>query len=425
MSARVVGVTIRCEPKRPLPWGLYIDARIGGERVSGTRFFATEAEAEAHYPAVAAEVARRRDEAKQQALLKQALGVPALPVAPRGSVLFEPMALRWLEEHVREMCTAATYRGYHRLLHNHLLPIMRTWPVSDETMSPMRITEVLKVQLYEKSVPLPTRLACHATLSAFFSWARTKLPPKHLTSNPAEQIAKYIRNKAEKHVQLIQAPNPMTRAQAEAFLSWQQEHAPAFYPWFLWLIDEGSRIGEVSALKWAHIDLARGKAHVVEAYSSSQRWMERRTGEDSGRRRGEKDTKTHRSNQYIDLSPRVVDALVAQKTANLEAWMARGRYGKEPEHVFLNRALQPRRPDKVIYTSFRKACVALDLKGQTGKPFTIHCLRDTFATLSILEGKPLGWVSMQLGHADQKTTEKHYFKWLRLVEENVLMRGQK
>ena len=48
-----------------------------------------------------------------------------------------------------------------------------------------------------------------------------------------------------------------------------------------------------------------GKAHVVEAFSQPQRWVERQQGNE--RARGEKDTKTHRADQYIDLSPRVVE----------------------------------------------------------------------------------------------------------------------
>ena len=76
--------------------------------------------------------------------------------------------------------------------------------------------------------------------------------------------------------------------------------------------------------------------------------------------------------------------------------MKRGRPGKEKRHVFLNTKGEPRRPDEIVYRSFREGCDALKLVGQTGKRFTVHCLRDTFATLAILEGKALGWVSMMV-----------------------------
>lgn len=420
MIARVVGVTIRCEPKRPLPWGLYVDTRINGERVSGTRFFATEAEAEAQYPVAAAEIQRRRDDAEHQARLKAALNAPPeLPTAPRGTVLFETVARRWLTEHVKEMCAAATYRNYKRLLDAHLLPVMRTWPVADATMTGARIKDVLKVQLFARGVPLPTRLACHACLSALFSWAKGELLPVTLTRNPAEGLGMFIRDKTEKHVQLKQAANPMTRVQVEAFLTWQETNRPELYPLFVWLADEGSRVGEACALKWTVLDLDNGKGHVVAAFSASQLWAERQAGDERGL--GEKDTKTHRSDQYVDLSDRVVEVYGKLKATNREAWLKRGRRPiQEPVHCLLTRDGTPRRPDKIVYAAFRAGCDALGLKGQTGEPFTIHCLRDTFATLSLLEGKPLGWVSMMLGHADTETTRRHYVKWIRLAEVNPL-----
>jgi len=413
MSApRVIGVTIRCEPKRLLPWGLYVDTRIAGKRVSGTKFFATEVEAEAQYPSVAAAITRRRTEAEEQEKLRKALNVPVLPAAPKGSVLFETLATRWLDTHVKEMFTAATYRNYKGLLDRYLLPIMRTWPVNDQTMEKQRIKHVLREQLYDAKVPLPSRRACQRCLSACFNWIESELPGRILTHNPASKLARYIRRADEKHVVLKPQANPMTRVQVEAFLVWQAQHYPELADLFLWLADEGSRIGEACALKWTHLDLDRGKANIVEAYSSATRWQERQDGDEDGL--GEKDTKTHRTDQWIDLTGRVVARLRARKAANLEAWMARGRYGKEATHCFLTRDLTPRRPDKKVYQAFREGCDALSLKGETGKKFTIHCLRDTFASLALLEGKPLGEVSMMLGHANVKTTQDHYIKWMRL-----------
>ena len=298
---------------------------------------------------------------------------------------------------------------------------MRTWPVTDEVMTPHRLKDVLKRQLFDKGLSLPTRIACQRCLSALFGWALGELPPGQLVRNPLKEQALYIRQESEKKVRLTQPANPMTAAQADAFLVWIAEHYPEVYGWFLWLIDEGSRVGEVSALRWSAIDLDRGRAHIVASYSSSERWMELQEGNERGL--GEKDTKTHREDQYIDLSERVVEMLRRLKISNLEAWLARGRRPmKQPEHVFLTRQLTPRRPDKTVYRAFHDAGTALQLVGQAGTPFTIHCLRDTFATLAILSGKHIGWVAMMLGHADEATTRQHYYKWIRLVDENPLTR---
>lgn len=420
----VKGVNLRHEPKRRKPWGVWIEVIIDGKEIRGATFYATEAEGRTAYAAACKAIRTRRAEAEEDARRLKACQVPALPLAPKGATLFETLAHRWLEEHIRPMRSAKTYKGYKGKLENHLLPIMRTWPVTDAVMSPQRLKDVLKRQLFEKGLGLRTRLACQRCLSACLGWALGELPPGQLVRNPLKEQALYIRHESEKAIRLTQPPNPMTATQAEAFLGWIQAHAPELYEWFLFLIDEGSRIGEVSALRWSVVDLERGRAHIIAAYSSAERWMELQQGHERGL--GEKDTKTHRENQYIDLSDRVVEALTRLKTANLELWLAHGRRPlKQPEHVFLTRRLAPRRPDKTVYAAFRNACTALQLVGQTGRPFTIHCLRDTFATLAILSGKHIGWVSMMLGHANESTTRAHYYKWVRLVDENPLARKQR
>jgi integrase len=401
---------------------VWVDTRIGGKRYNETEHFATEADAIAQAQTAAAALDVIRRDHNEDVRRRKALAIPELPTAPKGATLFETLALRWLDEHVKPMRKASTYRGYKGHLDRDLLPIMRTWPVTDAVMTPQRLKGVLKQQLFEKGLKLGARVACQRCLSALFGWALGELPAGQLVRNPLKEQALYIRQESEKKVRLTQVPNPMTSTQAEAFLAWVQAEHADLYPWFLWLIDEGSRIGEVSALQWSVLDLDRGRAHIVAAFSASERWMERQRGEERGL--GETDTKTHREDQYIDLSDRVVEALAKLKSANLARWLARGRRGTAPSHVFLTAKLTPRRPDKTVYRVFHAGCKALGLVGQTGTPFTIHCLRDTFATLAILGGRPIGWVSMMLGHADEKTTRKHYVKWIRLVDENPLAARQ-
>jgi len=415
------GVNLRHEPKRPTKqWGVWIEVIIGGKELRGRRGFNTEADAQIGYVAACQEIAAMRAEADENDRRVKALAIPDLPPAPKGASLFETVAERWLAEHVKPMREAATYRGYRGVLDRYLLPIMRTWPVTDDVMSPQRLKDVLKRQLHEQGLSLQSRRACQRCLSAALGWAVAELPAGQLTRNPIFKQALYIRQETEKTVKLKQPANPMTADQAEAFLSWIFEQRRELWEFFLWLVDAGSRVGEASAVRFSKIDLEHGRAHVVSAFSSSQRWLERQQGDERGL--GEKGTKTHREDQYIDLSDRLTDALRALKVANLENWLAYGRRGTQPDHVFLTRRLTPRRPDGMVYEAFRSACDELKLAGQTGTPFTIHNLRDTFATLAILGGRPIGWVSMMLGHADEQTTRSYYYKWIRTVEDNPLSR---
>lgn len=427
-AARVVGVTIRQEAhRRQLSWGLFVDTHVGGDRVVGSKFFATEAEAEAQYPAAAADVTRRRTEHADALRLKAALNVPALPQAPKGTVLFETLVHRWLNERVKPQQAASTYIGYEGLMRNHLLPIMRTWPVSDTVIDRNRVKLVLRDELRRTGRSVKTRRAAQRCLVGFFKWALTEVPAQ-LRFNPASGLLNEIRHTTEMLGDGLVAdpdkePNPMTRVQVEAFLKWQQEHYPQFYELFLFLVDGGVRVGEAAALKVDRLDLERGKAHIVQTFSGAKRKLEleaektQRKGLDG---RGEKMTKTRQRYQFIDLSDRVIAALAALRSRHLEAWLKRGRHGKEPQHVFLNSRLQPRRPDKIVYRAFRAGCNALQLKGESGEPFTIHALRATFITLSLLEGRSVGWVVSMVGHKDETTLRRFYLKWIRLTEENPL-----
>ena len=109
----VKGVTLRFDPKRKLPWGVWIEAIIAGKERRGAKFFATEAEGLIAYAAASEEVAKLRAEAEEDERRKRALAIPPLPIAPRGVVLFEPFIETWLNLHVKQR-EAATYRGVQR-----------------------------------------------------------------------------------------------------------------------------------------------------------------------------------------------------------------------------------------------------------------------------------------------------------------------
>jgi integrase len=85
--------------------------------------------------------------------------------------------------------------------------------------------------------------------------------------------------------------------------------------------------------------------------------------------------------------------------------------------VWVTRDGTPRRPDGNAGEVFRDGCDALKLKGERGRPFTIHCLRDTFATTHIMRDyESLGWVSQMLGHAQESTTRDRYYRWVEIAK---------
>ena len=416
----VPGVRLQYHADRPSPYGVWIEARIGTKgspfyrKIRGARFNATEPDGKRAFNAAVTEVANIRAEIDvEEGKLRAVEEVANLPPAPRGVTLFATLARDWMEQHVRTK-DAGTYRNYLWALDCHLLPVMKAWPVSSEHITAKRLKDLLGATFQSQGVSLSTRRACCRCLSALFGWALSESVP-HLTFNPAAGLGRHLKQ-ANEQPHKRKPPNPMTTTQAAALPAWIQEHARSVWEWFFFLFETGVRQGEASAVKWEHLHLDEGKAHIVDNFSASQRWLERKRGDLDGT--GEKDTKTHRTDQWIDLSPLLVTALRDLQAEQRREAFRCGR--KLPKHVFVNSQGRPQRPDSIVRKVFREGCTKLELVGQTGRSFTMHDIRDTFATLAILHGVSVGWVSMMLGHEDEDTTRTYYYKWIRLIDNNPL-----
>src|SRR5262245_41850002 len=408
------GVNVRYDAKRKLPWGVFLQVMLGPKRVRGAKFFATEPEAREAAGAASAEVTALLAEYDAAQARRARLEPPASvgPLANDDLLLHSAVGL-WQQTYVQDR-EAATARSYEGLMKNHILPLIGAWPMTDFITS-KRCLDFYE-ELRQHGVRLPTRRHVHACLRNFFSWAATQ-DAYPLKLNPAKGIGRFIRHKSEKRLPTA-SPNPMTPPQYEAFLDWIKVHRPAWWEFFLYLGDTGCRSGEACALKKTRVDLDRGKAHILESWSPSQRRAERNTGLEGV---GLKDTRTHREPHWIDLSARLVTALRGLQHRQREDSLRRGR--KVPEFVFTSRNGTPRTTEKGLHQVFDDACTALGLVGETGLKFTPHCLRDTFATTHIMKHHDIGWVSLMLGHADEITTRTKYYKWLRLAESRGFADG--
>jgi integrase/recombinase XerD len=71
--------------------------------------------------------------------------------------------------------------------------------------------------------------------------------------------------------------------------------------------------------------------------------------------------------------------------------------------------------------SYRRLFKIADLRNPDGSPKRAHChmFRDTFAVEMLLAGVPIDQVSILLGHASVRVTEKHYSPWVRARQDQV------
>jgi len=164
------------------------------------------------------------------------------------------------------------------------------------------------------------------------------------------------------------------------------------------MLDAGLRIGEAEALCWKHVEAGSTPTDPGRALAIN-----------TSRSRGRYDgvTKSGRSRR-VALSQRLRALL-------LERRMLEGRPDRSA-------AVFERFSRKRYRRHFDCACGAAGLTGHTPKG-----LRDTFASQLLTAGVTLAYVALQLGHQDEKTTAKHYAKWVasdRYREPMALIEGE-
>ena len=103
---------------------------------------------------------------------------------------------------------------------------------------------------------------------------------------------------------------------------------------------------------------------------------------------------------YCPLPPLVVDAL-----SDLN--------GSNPTYFFWSGNGNPKSAVADAQRSFRRLFALADVEGHP------HMFRDTFAVELFKRGVPIETVSMLLGHASIKVTEKHYKRWVKTLQDKL------
>ena len=218
-----------------------------------------------------------------------------------------------------------------------------------------------------------------------------------LLANPVARLGRTLRltpSKATRQEEI----KAMTRLQLDTFLAKAEKRERRWYPLLLLLARTGVRIGEALALMLTDIDLAGRTLRVVRSLA------------DDGKR---VDTPKSGHGRDVDLS--------AQLTAKLRsldaAHKARAlRHGTPPPiWVFPSETGTPLDP-RNVRRAFRRV---LKLAGLPPH-FTPHCLRHTFASILLAEGKPIVYVQRQLGHKSITMTVDTYGKWLPMTDKGAV-----
>jgi integrase len=152
-----------------------------------------------------------------------------------------------------------------------------------------------------------------------------------------------------------------------------------WYVFILVLLHTGCRRGEVLGLKWPDIDFENKRIRIRRG------WVHGRTSTPKARKRRDRA-------REVAITPAMELSLRGLRTfrdRDSRSWVFHTRTGRPVDGTTIQRVWDRMRGHMA----------------EEGIPqYTLHSLRHTFATLSLLGGKSIMWVSRQLGHKSVKVT---------------------
>lgn len=291
---------------------------------------------------------------------------------PAQAGTLKAFADRWLEEK-RASLKPRTWLRYEQLIRVHVIPTLGGKQLA-------KITEGDLDSLYAgfRASGMNSTTQAHAAtvLGTMLEAARRR---KLIQENPVRNVPKPRMAHSEMHI--------LSEDEARALL--EAAKGDGLEALYLLALTTGMRLGELLALKWSDVDLARGVVHVRGAVTVG--W----TGKLQVMA-----PKTQRSRRDIPLVPMAVEALTSR----------RERVGSGPSDL-----LFPGRggymSGSTVYVAFRR------LLEEAGLPrVRFHDLRHTAATLLLARGVSAHVVAGLLGHASVSTTLGVYGHVTRALE---------
>jgi integrase len=292
--------------------------------------------------------------------------------APREEPDFHTFASDWVQARRPEL-KERSIEALQWALSNHLLPYFKTHRLSAITVAEVDRYRAAKVRERERGLvqrPLSNN-SINATIAVLASVLDQAIEYDWIATNPAR--GKRRRLKAERPRRTW-----LELDEIRDLLEAAGDHRALLAVMAL----AGLRVGEVCALRWRHVDLARGRLEVVEA-------------------------KTDAGVRVVDLSPDLRDELAAHKT--------RTRAADANELVFPTRVGTARDRNnvrtRVLAGAIRRAN---EKRAKEDRPpivgVTNHSLRRTFASLLYEAGASPAYVMSEMGHTSSALALEVYTK---------------
>ncbi|HSW40828.1 MAG TPA: tyrosine-type recombinase/integrase [Acidobacteriota bacterium] len=297
-------------------------------------------------------------------------------------------AEKWLEEIGESGLRKASIASYESNIRQHIQPYFDNLPLIDITYSRVKefVTDKSKAT-YTRSRKEGARQysyskdAIRLMIATFRAMLEEAVREEIIKVNPVHGLGRLF-SSAKK---LREDPLPFSLEELHRV----EEIAGEWLPFLMFQARTGVRVGEAIALQWCDLDLRNGRAHIRRNMP-----INRQVGP----------PKSESSKRTVDLSPELVGVLRDLNRQQREYWFGKGQ--EPPEWVFAKHSRQA--PD---YSVWRQAFNRLQVKAQVPRRRP-HDLRHTYACLNLAVGKPITYVSSQMGHKNPQITLSIYSRWV-------------
>ena len=297
-----------------------------------------------------------------------------------ASTTLAQYAERW-ERQVGTHLKPRTLASYSDTLRLHVLPAFGSTRVRDLQRGRIKLFLAEKLRTHAAN---SVRIM-HATIRVLLNAA---VDDGLIVANPANKLGRSLKLAARTKVRQEHI-KALDRAQRDAFLATAYRIEPWWEPMWEVQVLSGLRPGELYALEEADLNLDSGTARIARTLADDGQSVDSLKGN-----RG----------RTIDLSTRGVAVLRAHAVRR-KAEKLRRKWPELPVPFFCSTTGTYPDP-RNIRDAF--ACVVKAAKLH----FTPHSLRHTFASLLLVAGTDVYYVSRMLGHASIQETVDTYGRWL-------------
>lgn len=296
---------------------------------------------------------------------------------------FHEFASAWVARRQDEV-SVRTVEDYRWALSHHLLPFFRKHRLSEITIAEVDRYRASKVHEREHRLadrPLSNR-SINATLSVLAQVLEVALDYGHIASNPARGRRRRLKEQTPRRSWLEpEQVGPLLDATVRGLRGGKTTPDLRTRTLFATAICTGLRVGELLALRWRDVELARGRLVVVQS----------KTEAGSGR--------------VIDLWAEIADDLASYKAQSHRVGPADLVFGTSTGRPD-TRTNVAKRLKRAVARANRHLAVAEQPLIPT--QLSPHSLRRTFASLLYFRGENPVYVMHQMGHTDPKLALRIY-----------------